>query len=108
MYKTCAVGYDNRFGFSKYCKAEWIFDIDRVGEKFALDFPNGVRVSVIRNTGWDYQWVAANSSFASSYGFAFGLYEALVFAPDGHELEQDGYMDHRDVHKLLSRYRNYK
>ena len=110
MFKreTFELKYDNRFGFSKYCKALWVFDVDRVGEQFIFKFPNGVKVSVIRNTYWNYHMAASNSSFACSYGFAFGLYEALVYAPDGNELEQGGYMDHTDVHKLLSRYRNLK
>ena len=107
-HKTYDAKYDNRFGFSKYCKAYWIFDIDCVGERFIFKFPNGVEVSVIRTTHWNYHMAASNSSFACSYGFAFGLYEALVYAPDQSELDQEGYMDYTDVHKLLSKYRNWQ
>ena len=99
--------YDNRFGFGKYCSAFWTFDSDRVGEQFIFRFSNGVEVSVIRSTRWNYQYTAQLLSTAASLGFACGLYEALVTDSYGNTLYQDGYLDHKRVHKLLSRWQGY-
>ena len=99
---------DNRFGFAKTCTAYWVFNPGRVGEQFIFEFPNGIKVSVIRSTAWNYQFAAQLSFFAASMGFAFGSYEALVWDKSGEELEQVGYMGYKDVHRLLSRWRNFK
>lgn len=107
-YNRNEVAYDNRFGFAKCCKAYWFFDPNRVGEQFLFTFPNGMKVSVIRHTSWSYHYAEEGNSFACSYGFACGTYEALVWNPAGEEVEQHGYMDHKRVHQLLSKYRNYR
>ena len=102
------IAYDNRFGFGKSCTAYWIFEPNRVGEQFIFKFPNGIKVSVARSTCWDYRFAAEGLSTASSYGFSLGRYEALVRDRDGKTLEEDlGWLDHKDVHKLLSKWRNY-
>ena len=106
--RTFEVPYDNRFGFGRSCKAYWVFDSDRVGEQFIFNFPNGIEVSVIRSTSWDYRYVAELLSTAASMGFAFGLYEALVWDKSGNEVEQEGYLTHTEVRKLLSKWRNVK
>ena len=100
--------YDNRFGFGKTCTAYWVFDSDRVGEHFIFRFPNGVKVSVIRTTTWNYRYTAELLSTAASIGFAFGKYEALVWDRNGKKVEQEGFLDHKEVRQLLSRWRNFR
>ena len=99
--------YDNRFGFGKSGTAYWIFDRDRVGEQFIFLFPNGIKVSVIRSTMWNYEYAAQFFFTAASMGFALGKYEALVWDRHGNEVEQEGYMDYKEVRQLLNKWRNY-
>ena len=102
------VSYDNRFGFAKYCTALWVFNSERVGEQFIFEFPNGIRVSVIRISMWNYNYAAALLYTAASHGFAFGRYEALVTDAYGREIFQDGMLNFKDVIRLLSTWRNKK
>ena len=106
--RRITIDYDNRFGFAKTCTAYWTFNPDRVGEQFIFDFPNGIKVSVIRSTMWNYRYAAELLSTAASMGFAFGEYEALVWDRNGNEVEQEGYMGYKEVRRLLSRWRNFK
>ena len=100
------IQYDNRFGFARYCTAYWILSPDRVGEQFIFQFPNGMKVSVIRSTIWDFNLSVRGLLFATSMGFAIGRYEALVMDKNGNEFEQEGFLDHKGVHKLLSKWRS--
>ena len=105
--RRITIDYDNRFGFAKTCTAYWTFNPYRVGEQFIFAFPNGIKVSVIRSTAWNYRYAEELLFTAASMGFAFGKYEALVWGKDEEELEQVGYMDHKEVRKLLSKWRNF-
>ena len=105
-HRQIKLDYDNRFGFRKYCSAFWTFDNERVGEQFIFKFRNEIEVSVIRSTMWNYSYAAACLSTSSSMGFAFGKYEVLVTDNHGVPLYQDGYLDHKQVQKLLSKWGN--
>ena len=102
------VQYDNRFGFARYAKAFWVFDPSRVGEQFLFTLPNGLRISVIRTARWDYNRVNDAYLAASSHGFAQGLYELLATDVYGKILDLAGYLNHCEIQKRLSKYRNWK
>lgn len=107
------VEYDNRFGFAKYCTATWIMNSQYVGEVFDFNFPNGICVTVARNTPWCYSTIPEGQWDSSTRGFRIGKYELLVHQKsDGffHDeiKEEAGYLDHKQVRQFLSRWRNHR
>jgi len=100
------VEYDGRFGHNEHCiKATWRCDAERVGESWRFKFPNGKEISVIRKTGWAYQFVCEGLSFACSHGFALGRYEAasVTMTPGWGDSFEDlgGYLTFKEVRQLL-------
>lgn len=106
-YNRSEIPYDNRFGFAKYATAYWRFDENRVGEQFIFHLRNGIKVSVIRATDWDYTSANEGLSCGSSIGFFAGLYEALVSDEADETLEQEGFLNHKEVQLLLSRWNSH-
>lgn len=106
--ESIPVKYDGRFGHEEHCTAcFWDFSPERVGERWRFELPTGRKLSVIRNTKWDYSHVAMGLSTAASMGFISGLYEIadIVVGPFGESyVDEEGYMTFEDVRTVLDNY----
>lgn len=108
-FRSVPVKYDGRFGHEEHCTScKWDFSPERVGERWVFELPTGRKLSVIRNTCWDFNYVAEGLSTAASMGFSSGLYEVadIVYEPGFGDTFEDaeGYMTFEDVRTILDNY----